>query len=178
MTGETLEVKGRQTVSMGLGGQKFDHTFLVFPLPTEAAGLIGIDFLEGRSAYINVEDGKMSFNDTVKDKRARGDKLSERRVLTVFTPGKEGHSPQPMWQTEERKDERVQESPKIEQPTSQSRTWLVKGARKRRTGTSVQTDSCGETGNGEGAEPSSISLRGTCPNSNRRNFSSPDTLSS
>jgi len=48
------------------------------------------------------------------------------------------------------------------------------GARKC-TGTTVQTGSRGETGYGEGAEPSSISLHGTFPNSNRRNFSSPDT---
>ena len=52
VTGETLEMKGRQPVSLGLGGQKFDHTFLVCPLPTEAAGLLGTDFLEGRSAHI------------------------------------------------------------------------------------------------------------------------------
>ena len=110
VTGETLEVKGRQTVSLGLGGRKFDHKFLVCPLPTEAAGVLGTDFLEGRSAHINFEDGKMSFNDTVKDKRARGDTLSELRVLTVFAPSKKGHSPQPMWQMEERKDEWVQES--------------------------------------------------------------------
>jgi hypothetical protein len=126
LTGETLDVKGRQTVSLGLGGRKFDHTFLVCSLPTEAAGLLGTDFLEGGSTHINFEDGKMSFNDTVKDNPARGDKLSERGFFTVFTPGKEGHSPQPMWQTDKRKDERVLESPKIEEPTSQSRTWLVR----------------------------------------------------
>jgi len=41
------------------------------------------------------------------------------------------------------------------------------GARKFGIGTPVQTGNCGETGNGEGAEPSSIGLRGTCPDSNR-----------
>jgi len=46
VTGETLEVKARQTVSLGLGSRNFDHTFLVCPLPTEAAGLLGTDFLE------------------------------------------------------------------------------------------------------------------------------------
>jgi len=76
--------------------EKFDHTFLVCPLPTEAAGLLGTHFLERRSAHINFEEGKMSFNDTVKDNRAQGDTFGERRVLIVFTPGKEGHSPQPM----------------------------------------------------------------------------------
>jgi len=116
VTRETLEVKGWQTVSLGLGGRKFDHMFLVGPLLMEAAGLLGTDFLDGRSAHINFEDGKMSFNDTVKDNRAQGDKFGERRVLTVFMPGKEGHSPQPMRQTEETKDEWVLESPKIEEP--------------------------------------------------------------
>ena len=46
--------------------------------------------------------------------------------LIVFTPGKEGHSHQPTRETEETKYERVLESPKIEEPTSQGRTWLVK----------------------------------------------------
>ena len=73
-------------------------------LPTEAAQLLGTDFLEGRSIHINFEDGKMSFNDAVKETRAGGDTLSVRREFTVFTPGKEGHSHQPMWQTEERKE--------------------------------------------------------------------------
>jgi len=96
VTGENLEVKGRQTVSLGLVGRTFYHTFLVCPITTEAAGLLGTDFLEGRSAHIHFEDGKMSFNDTVNDKRAQGDTFGERRVLTVFTPGKEEHRPQPM----------------------------------------------------------------------------------
>ena len=80
VTGETLEVKGRQTLSLGLSERKFDHTFLVCPLPTEAARLLGTDFLEGRSAHINFEDGKMSFNDTIKDNRAQGDTFGGRRV--------------------------------------------------------------------------------------------------
>jgi hypothetical protein len=46
VTGETLAVNGRQLVSFTLEGQKFDHIFLVCPLPTEAAGLLGTDFLE------------------------------------------------------------------------------------------------------------------------------------
>jgi len=52
VTGETLEVKGRQTVSLGLGGRNFDHTFLMCPLPAAAAELLGTAFLEGRSAHI------------------------------------------------------------------------------------------------------------------------------
>jgi len=126
VSGETLEVKGRQTVSLRLDGRKFDHTFLVCPLPTEAAWLLGTDFLEGKGVHINFENGKMSFNDTVKDDRASDDELRQRRALTVFTSGKEAHSPQPMQRTEGRKDERVLANPQSEKPTSHSKTWLVK----------------------------------------------------
>jgi len=72
-------------------------TFLVCPLPTEAAALLGTDFLEGKIAPTYFEDGTISFNETVKDNRARGDTLSERRFITVFTPGKKFNSPQPIW---------------------------------------------------------------------------------
>lgn len=44
-TGEDLDAKGRQYVSFEIGGRKFHHAFLVCTLPTEAAGLIGTDFL-------------------------------------------------------------------------------------------------------------------------------------
>jgi len=60
VTGESLDVKGRQLVSFTLGGRKYDHIFLVCPLPTEAAGLIGTDFLERTGAKINFECGRMA----------------------------------------------------------------------------------------------------------------------
>ena len=88
VTGETGDVRGRKTVSLSLGGRKFDHTFLVCAVPTKAAGLLGTDFLEGRGAHKNFEKGKMSFNDSVKDNRAHDDKFGQRRALTVFTSGK------------------------------------------------------------------------------------------
>jgi len=128
LTGETLDLKGRQTVSLGLGGRKFDHTFLVCPLPTEAAGLLGTDCLEERGAHISFENGEISLNDAARDSREHGDVNRERRVLTIFTSGKEGHSPQSMLRTEERMDERVSNSPRNEEPISQSQTWLVKAS--------------------------------------------------
>jgi len=128
VTGETLDVKGRQTVSLGLRGRMFDHTFLVCPLPMEAAGLLGTDFLEERGAHINFENAEMSFNDAARDSRAHGDTNRERRVLTIFTLVKEGHRPQPMLRTEERRDEHVSNSPQNEEPTSQSQTRLVKAS--------------------------------------------------
>jgi len=82
VTGETLDVKGWQTVSLGLGGRKFDHTFFVCLLPTEAAGLLGTDFLEGRGAHINFKDGKLTINNAVKDDRVHDDEFGQRRVLS------------------------------------------------------------------------------------------------
>ena len=40
VTGEVLDIKGRQTVSFRLNGREFKHTFLVCSLPTEAAGIV------------------------------------------------------------------------------------------------------------------------------------------
>jgi hypothetical protein len=37
VTGENLDVKGRQCVTFTLGGGSYRHTFLVCPLPTTAA---------------------------------------------------------------------------------------------------------------------------------------------
>ena len=45
ITGETLDVNGRQAVSFILGGREFNHQFLVCSLPTDADGLLGMDFL-------------------------------------------------------------------------------------------------------------------------------------
>jgi len=70
----------------------------------------------------------MSFHDVAPDSRAHGDVNRERRFLTIFTPGKEGHSPQPIIKTEESRDERVSNSPRNEEPTSQSQTWLMKAS--------------------------------------------------
>ena len=44
-TGEVLSIKGQQRVSFELGRQ-FVHPFLVCPIPTGAAGLLGMDYLE------------------------------------------------------------------------------------------------------------------------------------
>jgi TRAP-type uncharacterized transport system substrate-binding protein len=46
VTGDDLDVRGQQQVSFTLRGQRLDHLFLVCPLPTETAGLLGMDFFE------------------------------------------------------------------------------------------------------------------------------------
>ena len=126
VTGETLDVRGKQKVALDIGGKKFDHTFLVCPLPTEAAGLLGTDFLDERSAHLNFEKGEITLNDAARVNQARSDAVRESRVLTIFTLGKEGHSPQPKLKTRDGRNERINRDPRNEERSSQGQTWLAK----------------------------------------------------
>jgi len=73
VTGKVLDTKGQESVSFTLNGREYSHTFLVCPLPSDAAGLLGTDFTEKTGAVINFERCKMSLTDI--------DKLS--RVYSV-----------------------------------------------------------------------------------------------
>jgi hypothetical protein len=46
VTEQELDIKGRQSVTFEFGSHEFRHTFLVCSLPTDAAGLLGTDFME------------------------------------------------------------------------------------------------------------------------------------
>ena len=63
----------------------------------------------------------MQFSYTGETTRAHGSSPAERAVLTAFTRGKEGHSPQPR-----QADTQVSVATHGETPTSQSGVWLVK----------------------------------------------------
>jgi len=93
VTGEVPNIKDQQTVSFVVDGREFSHMFLVCSLPTDAAGLLGIDFLNEVSASIDFGCGKMSFADIGKAPRACKDSPTKGAALTIFTEGKEGHSP-------------------------------------------------------------------------------------
>jgi hypothetical protein len=103
VTGETLEIRGQQTVSFVFKEHEFKHSFYVCSIPTKAAGLIGMDFMEETCATIDFEKGKMSL-----DVISRGPKLvsaspTQQAALNVFPRGKEGHSPIPANRLHERK---------------------------------------------------------------------------
>ena len=95
VTGEALNIKGRQSVSFELGWSEFRHTFLVCELPTDMAGLLGTDFMRGTDAVIDCECGKMCLTGIGAVPRAHSGSPTGHTALTVFTQGKEGHSPQP-----------------------------------------------------------------------------------
>ena len=62
-------------------------------LPTEAAGLLGTDFLEKTGAVIDFECATMSFADVGKVLRAYSVPHAKHSALTVFRGGKVESSP-------------------------------------------------------------------------------------
>jgi hypothetical protein len=93
--------------------------------PTEAAGLIGTDFLKV-GAIINLECDKMSLTDIGKAPRADGTTLDRGTAFTIFLEGKEGHSPQPIRREVQGTDKQVPAENPRERISSSARTWLVR----------------------------------------------------
>lgn len=62
VTGVALDGYGLHTVNFWLKRREYTHRFLVCSLATEAAGLLGTDFLEKLGAVIDSECGKMSLS--------------------------------------------------------------------------------------------------------------------
>jgi len=85
-------------------GREFNHTFMVSSLPTDAAGLLGTDFLNKAGVSIDFGCCKMSLADIGKAPRECKVSLTRGAALTIFTAGKEGHSPQPCLREARHKD--------------------------------------------------------------------------
>ena len=111
VTGETLEIRGQQAVSFKLDGHEFKHPFYVCPLPTNADGLIGLDFMEKTGANLDIGKGKISLAGVSKGPKLVSSPLSRQAALTVFIPEKEGHSPSPRKQVEKEEDGKVNTLP-------------------------------------------------------------------
>jgi hypothetical protein len=99
-----------------LGGSAFRHTFSVCPLPTEATGLLGTDFIEKASAVVSFESCELAFALDELEPPVRNDAHEERTALTVFAKGKEGHSTQSQQQETKRRADKVQASPVAKRP--------------------------------------------------------------
>jgi hypothetical protein len=123
VTGETLDIKVQQSLSLVLNGREFNHTFQVCSFPTEAAGILSMDFVKGSGAIIDFECCKMSPTDIGKVPSMYKEALTGHTALTIFAKGKEGYSPQPKQMEVRQMDEQLPASP---HPDAQSRTWRVK----------------------------------------------------
>jgi hypothetical protein len=55
VTGKELEIQGIQEVTFHLNGRKFSYQFCVCSLPTEADGIIGMDYLAEKNADLNLK---------------------------------------------------------------------------------------------------------------------------
>ena len=64
-----------------LGGREFNHQFLECSLPTEEAGLLGMDFMKDSGAIVDLQCNKMSLADIGKVPRANGKTLKESTAL-------------------------------------------------------------------------------------------------
>ena len=126
VTGETLEVKGQQNVSFVVLESRFDHVFLVYPLPTYAAGLLGMDFFERTGANVNFECGKMALAAIDKAPRAYEVISAKVAVLTVFSEGEARRNPLPIRQEELHTDGHPSDNPRSEMTASGSKSWSGK----------------------------------------------------
>lgn len=73
---------------------------MVCPLPTEAAGIMGIDFLDMTGAEISLECVRMALAAIGEATSTNSISQAKCAALTAFTEGKAGSRPQPTGQEE------------------------------------------------------------------------------
>jgi len=66
VTGNRLRLMGEQEICFSLNGCIYEHTFGILPLPTDADGILGTDFLIKMQASINLGKGEIKVAKHVK----------------------------------------------------------------------------------------------------------------
>jgi hypothetical protein len=94
VTGKVLDIKGRQSASFEINRRRFEHAFLVCSLPTEAAGLLGTDFMTKAGVVIDFECGSMALIGIPNVSPVCNATSTGHTALTVFSEGK-GYSLRP-----------------------------------------------------------------------------------
>jgi len=128
VTGDVLEIRGQQSVTLMLNGSEFKHSFLVCTLPTKAAGLLGTDFLDRLGARIDFECGQMTLTGIRVVLHVHCIPSTEHVALTAFSEGKEGCSPQPKKCEAGHMDEQLPAHPRTELTTLPDKSWIVRSA--------------------------------------------------
>jgi hypothetical protein len=111
VTGEALRIFGQQTVAFALGGHTYDHTFVISELPTEATGILGMDFLEKTGAKINFQTGSSTLSVCDENAHSYGRLPTKCAVFTGFLKGKTVPSPPPKRRKESNWDKRSHGTP-------------------------------------------------------------------
>ena len=109
VTGESLDIKGHQSVSFRWNVCEINHSFLVCSLPTDAASLVGTDFMEKTDATINCR--KVTLTSTNQAPQAHIAIPTGQLALTVFPGSKDGRNPQTSKREAWRMDDQVLVSP-------------------------------------------------------------------
>jgi hypothetical protein len=118
VTGEVLAVEGQQTLPLVIAGSKFYHTFVISPLPTEAADLLGTDFLARNGAVVDLGNDKFILPEI------SGETPTKHAAVTIFLKSKEGRSPQ--LSAEVGQQRKVTSPP--ESSSTHDNSWIVKAA--------------------------------------------------
>jgi len=94
--------------------------------PTEAAGMIGTDFLERTGFEINIECGRMALPAVGEPHFANSDSQGKRVALTVFSEVQVGRSIRPTGQKKLHLHEEPSKIPRFETNTDCCRSWLIR----------------------------------------------------
>ena len=93
VTGDVLDVRGKQPVTFLLNGSEFTHFFVLGSQPTKSAGLLGTDFMDRLGAKIEFECGKILLTDINRVPQENGVSSTGHVAFTVFPKGEAGRSP-------------------------------------------------------------------------------------
>ena len=84
VTEEVLDIKGLQSVTFTLNGRQFPHTFPVYALPAEAAGLLGTDFFVKAGDVMDFECSQLSLSGIGNGPRVLSVPHAGQAALTIF----------------------------------------------------------------------------------------------
>jgi len=126
VTEEAFDVKGLEKVIFLLNRREYTHMFLVCSLPTEAAGLLGTDFLEKFGAVIQFEKRKMSLVDIGRAPQEYRISPAKYTAYTVLTGDKAGRSPLLSQQNTRHIDEQLSACLRSKTITNCRKSWLIR----------------------------------------------------
>jgi hypothetical protein len=127
VTGEALRIFGQQTISFVLGGHFYDHTFVISELPTEATGILGMDFLEKTGAVINFQTGSLTLAGGDENSHSYGRSPAKCAVFTGFLKGQTASSRPPEQREKSNWDKRSHGTPFRNRKESTFRCFKCKG---------------------------------------------------
>ena len=126
VTGEALDVVGQQLVSFTLGGKGLNHSFLVCPLSTETAVLLGTDFFKKFGAEISFKNRILTSSGRPEALRESPWTRMKHTALTMFMQDKARHSPRSKQPKESSLTNNSTRGTQEDTAPSLNQVWLVR----------------------------------------------------